>query len=112
MSKNKHSILKKSISDIEGIIIPVRWDEDGNPIAVALATSQEEELLINMKSAKAKELLELLQKKVRIGGSIAKLDNDKKIITIRKYLQIAYDEFLPQNPEAGNLLITPLYKLK
>lgn len=100
MSKNKHSISKKSISDIEGIIVPVRWDEDGNPIAVALATSQEEELLIDMKSAKARELLELLQKKLRISGSIKKLDKDQKMITIRRYIQIAYDQFEPQNPEA------------
>ncbi|MGD2030012.1 MAG: hypothetical protein PVG86_08770 [Desulfobacterales bacterium] len=100
MSKNKHSTSKKPISDIEGIIVPVRWDEDGNPIAVALAASQEEELLINMKSAKGRELLELLQKKVIITGSITKLDDDKKIITIRKYQQVAYDQFIPQNPEA------------
>ena len=100
MSKNKHSIPKKSFSDIEGIIVPVRWDKNGNPIAVALATSQEEELLINMKSAKARELLELLQKKVRISGSIMKLDNDQKMITIRKYRQLAYDQFLLQNSEA------------
>ena len=100
MSKNKHSIPKNSISDIEGIIVPVRWDKDGNPIVVALATSQEEEFLIDMKSAKARELLEFLQKKVRISGSITKLDNDQKMITIRRYLQIAYDEFVPQNPEA------------
>ena len=99
MPKNKHSTSKKSISDIEGIIVPVRWDEDGNPIAVALATSQEEELLINMKSAKARDLLKLLQKKVRIAGSITKLENDQKMITIRRYLQIAYDQFVPHTPE-------------
>jgi hypothetical protein len=100
MSKKKHSISKKPISDIEGIIVPVRWDEDGNPVAVALATSQEEEFLINMKSAKARDLLKLLQKKVRIAGSITKLDNDQKMITIRRYLQIAYDQFVPHTPEA------------
>jgi len=100
MLKNKHNISKKLISDIEGIIVPVRWDEDGNPIALALATSQEEELLINMRSAKARDLLKLLQKKVRIAGSITKLDNDQKIITIRRYLQIAYDQFVPHTPEA------------
>jgi hypothetical protein len=100
MPKKKHSIPKKSISNIEGIIVPVRWDEAGNPIAVALATPREEELIINMKSARAKELLELLQKKVRIDGSIAKLDKNHKMITIRRYLQIAYDEFVSQNPEA------------
>ena len=100
MSKYKHSIPKKSIGDIEGIIVPVRWDNDGNPIAVALATSQEEELLIDMKSTKAGELLGLLQKKVRISGSITKLDNDQEMLTIRRYLQIAYDQFFPQNSEA------------
>jgi len=99
MSKNKHSTPKKSIGDIEGIIVPVRWDKDGNPIAVALATSKEEEFLIDMRSVKAKEILDLLQKKVRISGTITKLDNDRKIITIRRYLQIAYDQFVPQNSE-------------
>ena len=105
MSKNKHSTSKKPISDIEGIIVPVRWDEDGNPVDVALASSQEEEFLINMKSAKARDLLKLLQKKVRISGSITKLDKGKKIITIRRYQQIAYDQFVPQNPEAKICLI-------
>jgi hypothetical protein len=100
MSKYKHSIPKKSIVDIEGIIVPVRWDNNGNPIAVALATSREEELLIDMKSTKAGELLGLLQKKVRISGSITKLDNDQEMLTIRRYLQIAYDQFVPQNSEA------------
>ena len=100
MPKNKPNIPKKIISDIEGIIVPVRWDEDGNPIAVALATSQEEELLINMKSPKAGDLLKLVQKKVRIAGSITKLENDKKMITIQRYLQIAYDQFVPHTPEA------------
>jgi hypothetical protein len=100
MSKNKHTLSKKSINDLEGIIVPVKWNEDGKPVAVALSTSQEEELLISMKSAKAKELLELLQKKVRIAGSITKSDNDQIIITIRKYQQIAYDQFVPQNSEA------------
>ena len=100
MSKNTNITRKKSISDLEGIIVTVKWDGEGNPLAVALATSQKEELLIDMNSAKARELIELVQKKVRISGSITKLDNDQKMITIRRYLQIAYDQFVPQNPEA------------
>ena len=100
MPKKKDSISKDRISDIEGIIIPVRWDEDGNSIAVALATSKEEEILINMKKAKGKKLLEFLQKKVRIHGSVTTLDNNQKMITIRKYLPIAYDEFFPHKNDA------------
>ena len=97
MSKKKGNTSEKLFSDIEGIIIPVKWDENGNPIAVALATSQEEELLINMKESRGVELLKLLQKKVRITGSIGKSDDDREMITIRRYLHIAYDEFVPES---------------
>jgi hypothetical protein len=70
MPKKKDILSGERIRNIEGIIIPVRWDEDGNPIVVSLATSQEEEFLINMKSTKGKKLLEYLQKKVRIVGLV------------------------------------------
>jgi hypothetical protein len=100
MPIKKDSISIERISDIEGIIIPVRWDEDGNSIGVALATSQEEEFLINMESAMGKKLLEFLQKKVRICGSFTTLDNNQKMITIRKYLLLAYDEFVPHKKDA------------
>ena len=99
MPKKKDSPSGERISDIEGIIIPVRWDDNGNPIAVALSTSQEEEFLINMKSAKGKKLLEYLQKKVRIAGSVTILDNNQKMLAIKKYLPIAYDEFVPHNTD-------------
>jgi hypothetical protein len=100
MPKKKDNISKERISVIEGIIIPVRWDNNGNAIAVALATSQEKEFLINMKNAKGKKILEFLQKKVRIHGPVTTLDNNQKMITIRKYLPIAYDEFIPHSNEA------------
>ena len=100
MIKKKGNILESSLIELEGIIIPMKWDEDGTPTAVALATSKEEELPINMKNAKGRELLNLLQKKVRITGLIGKLDNDQKMITIRRYLPVAYDEFVPHNTDA------------
>ena len=97
MPKDKVSLSGEQINDIEGIIIPVRWDEEGNPITVALATSQEEEFPINMKNAKGKKLLEFLQKKVRIAGSITRLANNQKMVNIQKFQLIAYDEFDPNN---------------
>lgn len=100
MPIKKDSLSGERISDIEGIIIPVRWDEDGNSIGVAMATSQEEEFLINMENAMGKKLLEFLQKKVRVHGSVIALDNNLKMITIRKYLLIAYDEFVPHKNDA------------
>jgi hypothetical protein len=100
MPKKKVSISRERISNIEGIIIPVRWDEEGNSIAVALATSQEKEFLINMENAMGKKLLEFLQKKVKICGSLTTLDNNQKMITIQTYLPIDYDEFVPHNNDA------------
>jgi hypothetical protein len=100
MPKKKISISREQICDIEGIIIPVHWDEEGNSIAIALATLQEEEFLINMNTAKGKELLEFLQKKVKIHGSVTTLDNNQKMITIQTYQPIAYDEFVPHDNEA------------
>lgn len=97
MPKKKDSKPKEQTCVMEGIIIPIRWDENGNSIAVALATSQEEEFLVNMKNAKGKELIEFLQKKVKIHGSLTTLDSNQKMITIRKYLTLAYDKFVPHN---------------
>jgi hypothetical protein len=97
MPKKKGSLSGERINDIEGIIIPVRWDNDGNPITVALATSQEEEFPINMEKKKGKKLLEFLQKKVKITGSMTTQANNQKMVTIQKYQLIAYDEFEPNN---------------
>ena len=93
MPKKKDNRLSDQINDMEGIIIPVHWDEEGNPVAIALATSQEEEFLINIKNKKGKKLLEFVRKKVRIQGAITLLGDNQKMITIRKCLPIAYDEF-------------------
>ena len=100
MSKKTNSISKEQASVIEGIIIPVHWDEEGNSIAVALATSQEEEFLINMENAMGKKLLDFLQKKVKICGSLTTLDNNQKMMTIQKFIPIDYDEFVPLNNDA------------
>ena len=97
MPKKKDNLSVEQLKDVEGIIIPVHWDKDGNPITLAIATPQEEEFLINMKNEKGKKLFEFLQKKVKIAGSITTLANNQKMVTIRKYKIIAYDEFDPNN---------------
>lgn len=94
MPKEKRTRPEEKRSDLEGIIIPVRWDENGHPTAVALATSQEEEFFIDMKNKMGKKLLDFLQKKVRVNGAVTTFNNDQKMITIKEYLPIAYDEFV------------------
>ena len=104
MAKKKGHISENSAIDLEGIIIPMKWDEDGNPTAVALATSKEEEFLVNMRNARGRELLDYLQRKVKITGWIDKLDNNQKMITIRRYLPVAYDRFVPYNTDGETSL--------
>jgi hypothetical protein len=106
MPQKKDNRSGEKISDMEGIVIPVRWDEDGNPTAIALATQGEQEFLINMRDKMGKKLLAFLQKKVRIFGAVTLCKNNQKMITIRKYMPIAYDEFVVQstNQSPANFL--------
>jgi hypothetical protein len=67
---------------INGIIIPVNWDADGNITGMAIATHQEEEYYIESDDKTAK-LRSLLRQEVRITG-VMKSKGEKKIIKIKK----------------------------
>jgi hypothetical protein len=67
---------------IHGIIIPVKWDANGNITGIAIATHKEEEYYIECDN-KAAKLMSLLRQEVRITG-VLKNKGEKKIIKIRK----------------------------
>lgn len=52
---------------IKGIVIPVDWDQKGNPVSVAIATHKEEEYLI-CNDSQGKSLLDLVTKEVEVNG--------------------------------------------
>lgn len=54
---------------IKGIIIPTAWDNDGNIISLAIATSDEQEYLIG-NDGQITNLLPLLRQEVVAMGSI------------------------------------------
>ena len=60
------------------------WDEKGKVVATAISTHTEEEYLI-FNDYKGKELLHLIQEVVEISG-VVREDEDKKIITVQKYI--------------------------
>ena len=68
--------------NINGIIIPVNWDGDGNITGMAIATHKEEEYYIESDD-KAAKLRSLLRQEVRITG-VLKSKGEKKIIKIKK----------------------------
>ncbi len=70
---------------IRGIVIPVDWDEKGNPVAVSISTHQEDEYFIDKDYHKGKELLHSIQEEVEVSG-VVREDEDKKIISVQKYI--------------------------
>ena len=67
---------------INGIIIPVSWDANGNITGMAIATHKEEEYYIESDDKSAK-LRSLLRQEVRITG-VLKSKGEQKIIKIKK----------------------------
>ena len=67
---------------IEGIIIPANWDEKGNVVNLAIATSDEKEYLITDKNQVAR-LKPLLRQEVVIKG-ILKAKEWKDIISVKR----------------------------
>jgi hypothetical protein len=63
---------------VEGIVIPVNWDEKGNIVNLALATNTEEELLIS-NDLKGLMLRKYTQEKVELTGEIIEVAGVKMI---------------------------------
>jgi hypothetical protein len=66
---------------IKGIVIPVDWDQKGNPVSVAIATHTEEEYLVSNDS-KGKELFNLIREGVEITGLVKEIAG-MKIIKVK-----------------------------
>ena len=62
----------KQLMAIKGIVIPVDWDEKGNPVSVAIATHTEEEYLVSNDS-EGKELFNLIREEVEITGLVEEI---------------------------------------
>lgn len=71
---------------IKGIIVPVEWDESGNPIAIAIATHKEEEYLIVDKKGKyLDELLRISQQEIVMTGVMGGKIKNYRTIMIKNY---------------------------
>ena len=69
-----------------GIIVPVEWDIQGNPIRAALSTNDEHEFLIDRRSGKGREMSMLLREQVQVEGIL----NDNGSIIVKHYKCIDY----------------------
>ncbi|MEE4602538.1 MAG: hypothetical protein V2J65_14755 [Desulfobacteraceae bacterium] len=80
---------KKAISrnGIEGLIIPNKWDENGNIIGIAIHTDKEEVYVVAHNRMEV-ELLNQLHIKVRIKGKIMQRLDGNKLIHVKNFQRI------------------------
>ena len=69
------------MDSIRGIVIPSDWDSNGNVIALAIATRDEEEYIIENHHSLS-DIKKLLRQEVVVNGSI-KCRNNSKIINVK-----------------------------
>ena len=68
-----------------GIVIPVDWSENGNPIAYALSSYEEKEYLIDVGTELGKELTKIEKQKIRVHGTLGDYVNNRRMIMIKSY---------------------------
>ena len=76
-----------------GIVIPVQWDVQGNPIRMALSTVDEHEYIIDRRSRLGREVANLLRKQVKVLGIL----NEKGSITVKHFECIDYGSTTTQS---------------
>jgi hypothetical protein len=81
----KVSIRRQPMISIEGIIIPSRWDKQGNIVELAIATFNEDEYLVADEDQVTK-LKPLLRKEAQVHGILQKKDG-KKLINVTEFSQ-------------------------
>ena len=81
-----NSKLKTKMICIEGIIIPANWDKNGNIVALAIATRDEEEYLITDQD-QVDRLKPLLRQEVEIRG-ILQTKKGRKFIKVKRFSKL------------------------
>ena len=77
---------------IQGLIVPVAWDEEGNPLSIAVSTFDEEEYIVE-RDIKGQQLFGLLREQVEVRGEV-RIRDGAKTIKVKKYVQIKKSELV------------------
>lgn len=83
---------KRKEHTITGIVIPEDWDENDNVIRVAIKAPDYVEYVVE-RNSKGKELLALVDKKVKATGTIRERVHGDMIISVKRYEQTKEDEY-------------------
>jgi hypothetical protein len=69
---------------VRGIVIPVDWDDEGNVLAAAISSPDEQEYLIKQ-DAKGKELVRLMRQEIEVSGVVRKGIKGCNTVTVKDY---------------------------
>ena len=75
---------KSTPPPILGIILPLRWNEQGKPSRIAIHTDDKKEYQIDF-GGSGKELLNLTHKRVAVQGKLRQQLNGQEILSVRQY---------------------------
>jgi hypothetical protein len=81
----------------EGVILPAKFDIDGNPIKIFIQTNGENRYSIDY-SGSGKELLNLIRSRVIITGNLRKSLDGRATILVKSYKVIDYSPFSNPSP--------------
>ena len=69
---------------INGIVIPIEWNERGGVVAIALSAYDEKEYVID-KRGRGIELISHLREELEISGVVSQVENNQ-MITVKDYM--------------------------
>ena len=68
-----------------GLVIPVEWDEKGNPRACVISTYKEQEYLIDGLTEPGRRLMTQVHRKIRVTGDLGAIINNRRLITVKHF---------------------------
>lgn len=81
----KTPLTPKETITATGVIIPVDWDEKGNPRAFAISTYEEIEYLIDGRNKAGRKLMEMNQQKIQVTGRLGGMVRNRRLLTVTRY---------------------------
>jgi hypothetical protein len=85
---------KSAYASITGIILPVKWNEQGKAARISIQTDNKKEYRVNVSGA-GKELLNYTYKKVQIEGKPKEQLSGGLTVDVRRY------KIIEEQPETG-----------
>lgn len=72
----------------EGVVIPVDWNDNGDPITFAVSTYNEQEYLIDKINRPGRRVVKHLHRKIWMTGTLGAVVNNRRVMTVKCFKPI------------------------